>query len=147
MDDAGFMAMALAEARAGLAEGGVPVGSVLVIGGDVVGRGRNRRVQLGNPILHGEMDCLQHAGRRSGADYRRATIYTTLSPCAMCTGAILLFGIPRVVLAENDTFRGAEDLLRGRGVEVVNLDLAEAKELMRRFQRQHPEVWAEDIGS
>lgn len=144
--DLQFMADALAEARAGLAEGGVPIGAVLIADGAVLGRGHNRRVQQGNPILHGEMDALMAAGRLPAATYRRATIYTTLSPCDMCSGAILLYGIPRVVLAENETFRGAEDLLRARGVEVVNLDLDEAKALMRVFRAQSPEIWDEDIG-
>ncbi|MEM7204865.1 MAG: nucleoside deaminase [Planctomycetota bacterium] len=145
-DDHRFMAEALTEARQGQTEGGVPIGSVLVVDGVVVGRGHNRRVQSGDPILHGEMDCLRHAGRRRAEVYRRATIYTTLSPCDMCTGAILLFGIPRVVLAENRTFRGAEDLLRARGVELRNLDLEEAVTMMREFIESSPEIWNEDIG-
>jgi creatinine deaminase len=144
-DDQRFMEEALAEARAGLAEGGVPIGAVLVIDGKVVGRGHNRRVQEGSAILHGEMDALRNAGRLSAADYARATMYTTLSPCDMCTGAALLFKIPRIVLAENRTFTGAEELLRARGVEVVNLDLPEAVELMRTFIQRHPEIWNEDI--
>lgn len=144
-DDRRFMAMALDEARSGAAEGGVPIGSVLVIDGEVAGRGHNRRVQRGDPILHGEMDALRAAGRRSAAEYRRSTLYTTLSPCPMCSGAILLFKIPRVVLAENTTFVGDEELLRARGVTLVNLDLDEAKALMDAFRRRHPEVWAEDI--
>jgi len=146
LDDHRFMKEALAEARQGLDEGGIPIGAVLVVDGRVVGRGHNRRLQQGNPILHGEMDCLQDAGRLEAAVYRRATMYTTLSPCDMCTGALLLYGIPRVVLAENRTLLGGEDLLRSRGVEVVNLDLDEAVELMRTFIDRHPEVWAEDIG-
>ena len=144
-DDLRFMEEALTEARLGLAEGGVPIGSVLVIDGKVVGRGHNRRVQRGSPILHGEMDAFENAGRLPAAAYARSTLYTTLSPCDMCTGASLLFKIPRVVLAENRTFRGGEDLLRARGVEVVNLDLPEAVELMRRFIAAHPEIWNEDI--
>lgn len=144
--DEEFMAVALDQARQGLAEGGVPIGSVLVVDGEVVGRGHNRRVQQRDPILHGEMDCLRDAGRLLAATYRRATIYTTLSPCDMCSGAILLFGIPRVVLAENRTFRGAEDLLAARGVALRNLDLPEAVALMDEFRRRHPDVWAEDIG-
>lgn len=144
--DLQFMQAALEEARAGLAEGGVPIGSVLVLDDRIVGRGRNRRVQLGNPILHGEMDCLQNAGRLSARDYRRATLYSTLSPCSMCAGAILLFGVPRVVFAENRTFQGAEDLMRARGVELVNLDLEDAVELMQSFMARHPDVWREDIG-
>ena len=144
--DLEFMAVALAEARAGLATGGIPIGACLVAGGRVLGRGHNRRVQSGDPIRHGEMDALARAGRQRAAVYHRATIYTTLSPCAMCSGAILLYGIPRVVLAENATFRGEERLLRRRGVEVIDLDLAEAKALMREFQRRHPALWREDIG-
>ncbi len=146
-EDYRLMSEALAEARAGHVEGGVPIGSVLAIDGAVVGRGHNRRVQQGNPIGHGEMDCLRDAGRLPARDYQHATLYTTLSPCDMCSGAILLFGIPRVVMAENQTFVGAEELLRSRGVELVNLDLAEAKELMAAFIRVHPEIWNEDIGT
>lgn len=144
-EDLRFMEEALAEARAGLAEGGVPIGSVLVVDGKVVGRGHNRRVQEGSAILHGEMDALRNAGRLPAAVYARATLYTTLSPCDMCTGAALLFKIPRVVLAENRTFQGAEELLRSRGVEVVNLDLPEAVELMRTFIERCPHIWNEDI--
>lgn len=146
-DDLRFMRVALDEARAGLREGGIPIGSCLVANGVVLGQGHNRRVQQGNPILHGEMDALQAAGRQPASVYRAATIYTTLSPCDMCTGAILLYEIPRVVLAENRTFRGAEDLLRARGVEVVDLDLEEAVALMRRFIDDEPELWNEDIGA
>ena len=144
-DDMRWMEAAMAEARQGLAEGGVPIGSVLVADGVVLGRGHNRRVQEGSAILHGEMDALRNAGRLPVAVYARATLYTTLSPCPMCTGAALLFKIPRVVLAENRTFLGDEALLRARGVEVVNLDLDEAVELMRRFIAARPEVWNEDI--
>lgn len=144
--DLRFMRAALEEARAGLDEGGVPIGSVLVLEDRIIGRGRNRRVQLGNPILHGEMDCLQNAGRRPARDYRRAILYSTLSPCSMCAGAIVLFGIRRVVFAENRTFQGAEELLRGHGVELVNLDLDEAVELMETFVARHPDIWNEDIG-
>jgi cytosine deaminase len=145
--DLRFMAIALTEARRGRSEGGIPIGSCLVADDVVLGQGHNRRVQSGNPILHGEMDALQHAGRRSPDVYRRSTIYTTLSPCSMCAGAILLFGIPRVVLAEHRTFLGAEELLRARGVEVVDLDLAEASALMTEFKQRFPELWREDIGA
>ncbi len=138
---------ALAEARAGRDEGGVPIGGVLAIDGEIVGRGHNRRVQQNSPILHGEMDCIRDAGRLPAGDYRRATLYTTLSPCDMCSGAILLLGIPRVVMAENRSFAGAESLLVSRGVKLVNLDIAEAKELMAAFIAEHPEVWKEDIGT
>lgn len=144
-DDARFMAEALAEARLGMAEGGVPIGSVLVIDGRIVGRGHNRRVQEGSAILHGEMDAFRNAGRLSAAAYARSTLYSTLSPCDMCTGASLLFKIPRVVFAENRTFVGGEDYLRARGVEVVNMDLEEAVTLMRDFIARYPEIWNEDI--
>ena len=147
VDDHQFMEVALAEARTGLAEGGIPIGAALVLDGEVIGRGHNRRVQEGSPILHGEMDALRDAGRRTATEYRRCTMYTTLSPCDMCTGAVLLYEIPRVVLAENRTFQGAEDLLRSRGVEVVNLESDEAVALMREFATRHPELWAEDIGT
>lgn len=145
-NDLKYMRLALEEARLGQSEGGIPIGSILVIDDKVVGQGHNRRVQSGNPILHGEMDCLQNAGRLKAKDYQRATIYTTLSPCDMCTGAILLYKIQRVVMAENKTFRGAEDLLRQHGVDVVNLDLTEAIQLMTDFIKNHPELWNEDIG-
>lgn len=141
--DRRFICAAIAEAEQGMAEGGVPVGAALVVDGKVVATGRNRRVQQGDPIAHGEMDCLRKAGRRR--DYRRATLYTTLSPCMMCSGTIVQFGIPRVVVGENATFGGNEDFLRSRGVEVVVLDDARCQDLMRRFQREQPEVWAEDI--
>ena len=141
--DRRFIAAAIDQAEQGMAEGGVPIGAALVVDGKVVATGRNRRVQQGDPIAHGEMDCLRAAGRRR--DYRRATLYTTLSPCMMCSGTIVQFGIPRVVVGENATFGGNEDFLRSRGVEVVVLDDARCQELMRRFQQEQPEVWAEDI--
>ena len=144
--DSQFMKIALDEARLGLREGGIPIGSVLVIDGKIKGQGHNRRVQSGNPILHGEMDCLQNAGRLTAKDYQKAILYTTLSPCDMCTGTILLYKIPRVVMAENKTFKGGEDLLRQRGVEVINLDLPEAVQLMTDFIKARPELWNEDIG-
>lgn len=146
MDDREFLAVAIEQARIGRDEGGVPIGAALVADGKVLGAGRNRRVQLGSAIRHGETDALENAGRLPASVYRRATMYTTLSPCDMCTGAILLYGIPRVVIGENRTFMGAEDLLRSRGVEVVNLDSAECVELMRAFIADHPDVWNEDIG-
>ena len=146
-EDHRLITEALAQARSGRDEGGVPIGSVLAIDGQIMGRGHNRRVQQNSPILHAEMDCLRDAGRLPTRDYQRATLYTTLSPCDMCAGAILLFGIPRVVMAENQTFVGAEELLRSRGVELVNLDLTEAKELMAAFIRAHPKTWNEDIGT
>lgn len=145
-DDGRFLEVALEQARLGRDEGGVPIGAALVVDGVVLGAGRNRRVQRGSPIHHGETDALEVAGRQPAAVYRRATMYTTLSPCDMCTGAILLYGISRVVLGENDTFLGGEELLRTRGVEVVNLRSAECRELMRAFITEHPELWFEDIG-
>lgn len=144
--DERFLATAIEEARRGLAEGGVPIGAALVVDGEVVATGRNRRVQQGSVIRHGETDCLENAGRLPASAYARATMYTTLSPCHMCSGAILLYGIPRVVLGENRTFVGAEDLLRANGVEVLNLDSTECAELMRSFITAHPDVWNEDIG-
>ncbi len=146
MDDQRFLEVAIAEARAGRAEGGIPIGAALVVDGQVLGAGHNRRVQLGSPIRHGETDALEAAGRLPATVYRRATMYTTLSPCHMCTGAILLYEIPRVVLGENRTFMGAEDLLRANGVEVLNLDSEECYRLMQEFIAEHPELWNEDIG-
>jgi cytosine deaminase len=141
-----YMKAALEEARAGLAEGGIPVGSVVVHNGRIIGRGRNRRVQRGSAILHGETDALENAGRQPAAIYRQCTLYTTLSPCAMCSGAILLFGIPRVIVGENRTFMGEEELLRARGVTVDVLQDAECIALMRDFIAARPELWNEDIG-
>ena len=146
MDDAELLAVALEQARIGRAEGGVPIGAAILIDGVVVGAGHNRRVQLGSAIRHGETDALEIAGRLPASAYRRATMATTLSPCDMCTGAILLYGIPRVVIGENRTFMGGEDLLRARGVEVVNLDSPECYELLHGFIAEHPEIWNEDIG-
>jgi len=141
-----FLQAAIEEARQGLAEGGIPIGSVLVIDGRIVGRGHNRRVQKGSAILHAEMDCLETAGRLTAADYRRATLYSTLSPCDMCSGATLLYGIPRIVIGENRTFRGPEDYVRSRGVELVIVDDPECARLMREFIAARPELWNEDIG-
>jgi cytosine deaminase len=141
-----FMDAAVAEAQQGYDEGGIPIGSVLVYRGEIIGRGHNRRLQRGSPTLHGEMDALENAGRRSAAVYRESTIYTTLSPCSMCSGALLLYGIPRVIVGENRTFMGEEELLRSRGVEVEVLDDPRCVELMERFIRERPEVWNEDIG-
>jgi cytosine deaminase len=146
VNDAELLAVALEQARIGRAEGGVPIGAAILIDGEVVGAGRNRRVQLGSAIRHGETDALEAAGRLPASAYRRATMATTLSPCDMCTGAILLYGIARLVIGENRTFLGGEDLLRARGVEVVNLDSAECHDLLQGFIREHPEVWNEDIG-
>jgi cytosine deaminase len=141
-----FLDAAIDEARQGLAEGGIPIGSVLVIDGHVVGRGHNRRVQRGSAVLHAEMDCLENAGRLRAADYRRATLYSTLSPCDMCSGAALLYGIPRIVVGENRTFRGPESYLVERGVELVIADDERCVTLMREFIAAHPTLWNEDIG-
>lgn len=141
-----FMRAAIDEAQLGLNEGGIPIGSVLVYDGHIIGRGHNRRVQKGSAILHGEMDALEGAGRQPAIVYRESTIYTTLSPCAMCSGAILLYGIPRVVVGENRTFMGEEDLLRSRGVTVDVLQDERCIRLMREFIAAHPELWNEDIG-
>jgi creatinine deaminase len=141
-----FMLAAIAEAQAGLAEGGIPIGSVIVHDGRIVGRGHNRRVQKGSATLHGEMDALENAGRLPAAVYRAATLYTTLSPCPMCSGAILLYGIPRVIVGENLTFMGEEALLRSRGVEVTVLQDATCIALMRGFIAAKPQLWNEDIG-
>ena len=141
-----FMQAALEEARQGLEEGGIPIGSVLVHEGRVLGRGHNRRVQDGSTVLHGEMDALENAGRLSAAIYRDSTLYTTLSPCSMCSGAILLYGIPRVVVGENLTFMGEEALLRSHGVDVTVLQDKTCSTMMRDFISDNPELWNEDIG-
>jgi len=140
------MQAAIDEAERGWDEGGIPIGSVLVHQGKIIGHGHNRRVQNGSPTLHGEMDALENAGRLPASVYRECTIYTTLSPCSMCSGAILLYGIPTVVVGENTTFLGEEDLLRSRGVEVTVLDDPTCVELMERMIRERPELWNEDIG-
>ena len=142
-----FMQAAIAEARAGLAEGGIPIGSVLVHQGVILGRGHNRRIQKGSPILHGEMDALENAGRQPARVYRESVLYTTLSPCAMCSGAILLYGIPKVVIGENQTFMGEEALLRSRGVATEVLQDHDCVGLMRGFIAARPELWNEDIGT
>ena len=141
-----FLQAAIDEAKKGAAEGGIPIGSVLVIDGEIVGRGHNRRVQQGSAIRHAEMDCLENAGRLSAADYRRATLYSTLSPCDMCSGAALLYGIPRIVVGENRTFQGPEDYVRSRGVELTIVDDPECHALMARFIDEQPVLWNEDIG-
>jgi cytosine deaminase len=141
-----FMQAAIDEAKLGLAEGGIPIGSVLVLDGQIVGRGHNRRVQKGSAVLHAEMDCLENAGRLKAADYRRSVLYSTLSPCDMCSGAVLLYGIPNVVVGENRTFRGPEDYVRSRGVELVILDDPECIRLMTEFIKAKPTLWNEDIG-
>jgi len=141
-----FLRAALEEAEAGFAEGGIPIGSVLAHRGRILGRGHNRRVQKGSAILHGEMDALENAGRQPAHVYRECVIYTTLSPCSMCSGTILLYGIPRVVVGENQTFMGEEALLRSRGVTVEVVQEARCRELMDRFIAALPTLWAEDIG-
>ncbi|MCY1287463.1 tRNA-specific adenosine deaminase [compost metagenome] len=141
-----FMQAAIEEARQGLAEGGIPIGSVIVHKGRIIGRGHNRRVQEGSAIKHGEMDAFENAGRQSASVYREAVLYTTLSPCSMCSGAILLYGIPRVVIGENRTFLGEEELLRSRGVQLEVLQDAECVKLMEDFIEARPELWNEDIG-
>ena len=141
-----FMKVAIEEARLGLTEGGIPIGSVLVHRGNILGRGHNRRVQQGSTVLHAEMDALENAGRQSAAIYQQSTLYTTLSPCAMCSGAILLYGIPRVVIGENLTFTGEEELLRSRGVELTILQDEACIGMMNEFISAHPELWSEDIG-
>jgi cytosine deaminase len=146
MTDEELLAVAIEQARIGRSEGGIPIGAVLAVDGEIVAAGRNRRVQMGSAIRHGETDALENAGRLPATTYERATMYTTLSPCHMCSGAILLYGIGRVVLGENETFVGAEDLLREHDVEVVNADSQECKELMADFIAEHPSLWNEDIG-
>jgi cytosine/creatinine deaminase len=147
MTDVEHLQKAIAEAQIGLAEGGIPIGSVLVSGdGNVIGRGHNRRIQNGSVILHGEMDALENAGRRPASVYHQATIYTSFAPCSMCTGAILLYGIPRVVVGESVTFGGELDLLRSRGVEVILLQDAACIAMMRAFIASRPLLWNEDIG-
>ncbi len=141
-----FLQAAIDEAKQGLAEGGIPIGSVLVIDGKIVARGHNKRVQQGSAVLHAEMDCLENAGRLNAADYQKATLYSTLSPCDMCSGAILLYGIPKVVVGENVTFQGPEAYVQSRGVEVTVVDNHECKQLMRDFITAKPQLWNEDIG-
>jgi cytosine/creatinine deaminase len=142
-----FLEAAISEAKQGLAEGGIPIGSVLVLDGKIVGRGHNRRVQKGSAILHAEMDCIENAGRLRSRDYGRAVLYSTLSPCDMCSGTALLYGIPKIVVGENQTFRGPEDYLRSRGVELVVWNDAECIRLMADFIRARPDLWHEDIGA
>ena len=141
-----FMDAAIDEARKGLAEGGIPIGSVLVIDDRIVGRGHNQRVQKGSTVLHAEMDCLENAGRLGATDYKRSVLYSTLSPCDMCSGTVLLYGIPKVVIGENQTFQGPEQYLRSRGVELEIVDSADCVQLMTDFIAAHPELWNEDIG-
>lgn len=146
LNDQELLQLAIEQALIGRSEGGIPIGAVLAVGGEVLGAGHNQRVQMGSAIRHGETDALENAGRLPAATYARATMYTTLSPCHMCTGAILLYGIKRVVIGENRTFMGAEDLLRQHGVEVINLDSARCVAMMNEFIAEHPSLWNEDIG-
>jgi len=141
-----FMQAAIEEARKGLSEGGIPIGSVLVVGGKIVGRGHNRRVQKGSAILHAETDCIENAGRLKAKDYQKATLYSTLSPCDMCSGTSLLYKIPKIVIGENQTFRGPEEYLRSRGVELTILNNEECIKLMKDFIEANPDLWNEDIG-
>ena len=141
-----FLKAAIEEAKKGLSEGGIPIGSVLVIDGRIVGRGHNQRVQKGSTVLHAEMDCLENAGRLKASEYSRATLYSTLSPCDMCSGTVLLYGIPKVVIGENRTFRGPEKYVQSRGVKIVIDDNQECRLLMEKFIKEHPELWVEDIG-
>lgn len=141
-----YMAAAIHQARVGLAAGGIPIGSVLVVDDEIVGKGHNQRVQKGSVVLHAEMDCLENAGRLPAATYRRSTLYSTLSPCDMCSGAVLLYGIPRVVVGENRTFRGPEDYLSSNGVQVSVLDDPQCVTIMKAFIASEPELWDEDIG-
>ena len=146
MDHIKYMKEAIGEARKGLAEGGIPIGAVLVREGKIIGRGHNMRVQKGSAILHAEISCLENAGRLKAVDYRKCVLYSTLSPCDMCSGAVLLYKIPEVVIGENESFRGPEGYLKERGVDVVNLDLAECKGLMAGYIKEKPREWGEDIG-
>ena len=141
-----FLQAAIDEAKQGLAEGGIPIGSVLVIDGEIVARGHNQRIQKGSCVLHAEMDCFENAGRLKASDYKRATLYSTLSPCDMCSGTVLLYGIPKVVVGENRTFKGPEEYVRSRGVELTLVDDQECYQLMQDFIAAKPELWNEDIG-
>ena len=141
-----FLEAAIEEAEKGMSAGGIPIGSVLVIDGKIVGRGHNQRVQKGSCTLHAEMDCLENAGRLTAGDYRKATLYSTLSPCDMCSGAALLYGIPKIVVGENHTFRGPEDYVKSRGVELVVVDDRKCRQLMETFIKNNPKLWNEDIG-
>lgn len=141
-----YLAVAIEEARKSLNAGGIPIGSVLVVDGEIVGRGRNQRVQKGSAVLHAEMDCLENVGRLTAASYRSAVLYSTLSPCDMCSGAILLYGIPKVIIGENKSFQGPEDYLRSRGVELEILDDLDCVRMMRDFMLENPVLWNEDIG-
>ena len=141
-----YMAVAIEEARKGQSEGGIPIGSVLVIDDKIVGRGHNQRMQKGSAVLHAEMDCLENAGRLTAKDYQRSVLFSTLSPCDMCSGAVLLYGIPRVIVGENKTFQGPEQYVKDRGVDVTVLNDPECIEMMEKFIRENPTLWNEDIG-
>lgn len=141
-----FMKLAIEEAKKGLAEGGIPIGSVLVCDGKVISSGHNQRVQKGSSVLHAEMDCLENAGRLTAKEYQRSVLYSTLSPCDMCSGTVLLYGIPKVVIGENETFKGPESYLKSRGVELEVVDSEECKQLMKQFIQEKPSLWNEDIG-
>ena len=141
-----FLKAAIEEAKKGRDSGGIPIGSVLVIDGEIVGRGHNQRVQKGSPTLHAEMDCFENAGRIKASDYKKATLYSTLSPCDMCSGTALLYGIPKIIVGENQTFQGPEDYVRSRGVDLEIVDNQECVDLMNDFIEKHPELWNEDIG-
>jgi creatinine deaminase len=141
-----FLRVAIEEAKKGFSEGGIPIGSVLVCEGEIIGQGHNQRVQKQSAILHAEMDCLENAGRLTASDYRKSILYSTLSPCDMCSGTVLLYGIPKVVIGENKTFKGPEEYLKSRGVELILIDSDECKHLMDEFIRKNPELWNEDIG-
>jgi len=145
-EDTLYLDHAIVAAEKGMSEGGIPIGAALLIDGKIVGTGYNKRIQMNSAIRHAETDCLENIGRLPGSAYKQATMYTTLSPCHMCTGAILLYGIPRVVIGENENYVGAEDLLRSKGVEVINLNSQRCKDLMCQFIKQKPELWHEDIG-
>ncbi|PCI71878.1 MAG: tRNA-specific adenosine deaminase [Gammaproteobacteria bacterium] len=141
-----FLKAAIDEAKIGMKNGGIPIGSVLVIDGEIVGRGHNQRIQKGSSVLHAEMDCFENSGRLKASDYRRATLYSTLSPCDMCSGAVLLYGIPKVIIGENKTFSGPEEYLKSRGVELEILNNSECVQIMESFISKNPELWNEDIG-
>ncbi len=141
-----FMEEAYKEAQISLQQGGIPIGAILVRDDEVIGRGHNKRIQHGSSILHAEMDCLENAGRLRGADYKKCTIYTTLSPCVMCSGAIILYQIPQIVIGENENFKGPEQYIKDNGVELINLNLPTCKEILKNFIENNPELWNEDIG-
>ncbi|AIS32670.1 MULTISPECIES: nucleoside deaminase [Methanobacterium] len=141
-----FMEEAYKEAQISLQQGGIPIGAILVRDDEIIGRGHNKRIQHGSSILHAEMDCLENAGRLRGADYKKCTIYTTLSPCNMCSGAIILYQIPQIVIGENENFKGPEQYIKDNGVELINLNLPTCKEILKNFIENNPELWNEDIG-